>query len=238
MPGKSRVSRARRNQRAMNRRYRKYKPRPKLPLAGFPKQKMVRLRFVKEVEIVTPSTGLSNSVPFVANGAYDPYYPIGGHQPKGFDQWMAVYSHFNVVGSKIHVKMVGTGQDNFCWGVARTSAPNELKDKSLPYILEWRGNKSPNSYTVVGSENGGYANNPTKMNTTRIAKYSQKKQFGKNSTSTAELIGSATSNPAELSIFEVWQCPIQQQLSSKTADYVVVIDYLVLFTEPKILAQS
>ena len=218
--------------------HKKYKPRPKLPLAGFPKQKMVRLRYVQELEIVSPSTGLSNSIPFVANGAYDPFYPIGGHQPKGFDQWMSVYSHFNVVGSKIHVKMVGTGQDNFCWGVARTAAPNELKDKSLPYLLEWRGNKSPNSYTVVGSENGGYANNPTKMNTTRTALYSQKKQFGKNATSTAELIGSASSNPAELSIFEVWQCPIQQQLQSKTADYVVVIDYLVLFTEPKILAQS
>ena len=219
-------------------RKRRQNPRKILPLAGFPKQKLVKLRYVQELEIVTPTSGLSNSVPFVANGAYDPYYPIGGHQPKGFDQWMAVYSHFNVLGSKIHVKMVGTGNDNFAWGVARTAAPNELKDKTLPYILEWRGNKSPNSYTVVGSENGGYANNPTRMNTTRTARYSQKKQFGKNSTSTAELIGSDSSNPAELSIFEVWQCPIQQQLASKTADYVVIIDYIVLFTEPKVLAQS
>lgn len=218
------------------------KPRRKiprnLPLAGFPKQKMVRLRYVQEQEITTSPNGLSHSVPFVANGCHDPYYPIGGHQPKGFDQWMAVYSHFNVLGSKISVKMVGTGEDNFAWGVARTAAPNTLNGQTLEYILEWRGNKSSNSYVVVGSENGGYANNPTRMNTVKTARYSQKKQFGKNATSTAELIGSATSNPAELSIFEIWQCPINSQMASKTADYVVVIDYIVLFTEPKLLPQS
>lgn len=214
------------------------KPRRHLPLAGFPKQKLVKLRYVQEVEIVTPNTGVSKSIPFVANGCYDPFYPIGGHQPKGFDQWMSVYSHYNVLGSKINVKMVGTGEDNFAWGVARTATPNELEARSLEYILEWRGNKSMNSYTVVGSENGGYANNPTRMNTTRTATYSQKKQFGKNSTSTAELIGNNTTNPTELAIFEVWQCPINSHLSQKTGDYVVVIDYIVLFTEPKILDQS
>lgn len=219
-------------------RRRYYSPSPSLPLAGFPKQKMVRMRYVQEIEIVSPSTGLSNSIPFVANGCYDPFYPIGGHQCKGFDEWMSVYTKYNVLGSKINVKMVGTGQDNFAWGVARTPEPNTLKDKSLPYILEWRGNKSANSYTVVGSENGGYANNPTRMNKTRFAKYSQKKQFGKNSTSNADLVGTDTSNPNNLAIFEIWQCPIQQQLQAKTGDYVVVIDYIVLFTEPKILAQS
>ena len=209
-----------------------------LPLAGFPKQKMVRMRYVQELELTTAPTGLSKSLPFVANGCYDPYYPIGGHQPKGFDQWMAVYSHYNVVGSKISVKMVGTGEDNFAWGVARTAAPNTLDNQTLEYILEWRGNKSQNSYVVVGSENGGYANNPTRMNTLQTARYSQKKQFGKNATSTAELIGSVSSNPAELSIFEIWQCPINSHMSQKTGDYVVVIDYIVLFTEPKLLAQS
>ena len=209
-----------------------------LPLGGFPKQKMVRMRYVQEVEIVSPNTGLSKSTPFVANGIYDPFYPIGGHQPKSTDEWLSVYSKYNVVGSKISVKMVGTGQDNFAWGVARTATPNELNDKTLEYILEWRGNKSMNSYTVVGSENGGYANNPTKMNVTRTARYSQKKQFGKNSTSNADLTGTNASNPNELAIFEVWQCPINGQLQAKTADYVVVIDYIVLFTEPKILNQS
>ena len=217
-----------------------WKPRPRrtLPLAGFPKQKVVRMRYVQEVELVSPNTGVSKSIPFVANGCYDPFYPIGGHQPKGFDEWMSVYSKYNVLGSKMSVKMVGTGQDNFAWGVARTSAPNELDGRTLEYILEWRGNKSMNSYTVVGSENGGYANNPTRMNTTRRVKYSQKKQFGKNSTSNADLTGTNASNPNELAIFEIWQCPINGQLQAKTGDYVVVIDYIVLFTEPKILDQS
>lgn len=210
-------------------------PRKYLPLAGFPKQKVVRLRYVKEIEIVTPNTGLSKSLPFVANGMYDPYYPIGGHQPKGFDQWMTVYNHYNVLGSKISVKMSGTGQDNFAWGVTRTPQPNELDGKTLPYILENRYNRG---YTITGTENGGYANNPTRINTTRHAVYSQKKQYGKNSTSTAELIGNDGTNPSEITCFEIWACPIQGQLATKTIDFVVTLDFIALLTEPKVLDQS
>lgn len=214
---------------------RKIKHHPDLPLAGFPRQKMVRMRYVQEIEIVTPVTGLSKSLPFVANGMYDPFYPIGGHQPKGYDQWMAVYNHYNVVGSKITVKMSGTGQDNFAWGVCRTPAPNEMDNKSLEYILENRYNKG---YKIVGSENGGYANNPTRMNTTQTAIYSQKKQYGKNATSNAALTASAAANPAEITTFEVWACPIQTQPQAKTADFVVVLDFIALLTEPRVLGQS
>lgn len=214
---------------------RKLNPRRSLPLAGFPKQKLVRLRYVQELEVVTPATGYSKSLPFVANGMYDPYYPIGGHQPKGFDQWMTVYNHYNVVGSKISVKMSGTGQDNFIWGVTRTPQPNSLENQTLEYILENRYNKG---YTITGTENGGYANNPTRINTIRTATYSQKKEYGKNATSTSELIGNDGANPSDITCFEVWVVPIQGQTSSKTVDFIVTIDFIALLTEPKVLDQS
>lgn len=216
-------------------RRRRYNQTPSLPISGFPKQKVVRLRYVQEITLTTPSiTGLSKSIPFVANGLYDPHHPasVTDHQPKGFDQWMALYSHYNVLGSKCFMRMVGSGNDGFLWGVTRTSSPNELDGKSLEYILESRMTKG---YAIAG----GYArNNNMPTSTTRIAKYSQKQQFGKNATSTSELIGTSSQNPAELSVFECWMVPAASSASSYSANFIITIDYIALFTEPKILPQS
>ena len=43
---------------------------------------------------------------FVANGAFDPNLTGVGHQPRGFDQFMAGYETFTVTGSKISVNFV------------------------------------------------------------------------------------------------------------------------------------
>lgn len=191
------------------------------------------MRYVQELQISTPAvTGVSKSLPFVANGCFDPYYPLGGHQPKGFDQWMAVYSHYNVVGSKINVKCVSSGYTHFAWGVCRTPASTEMNGKTLEYILENRYQK--NAKYISGNNN----QNVNANNDSRVAKYSQKKQYGKNSTSMAELIGDNSKNPDEKTFFEVWACPIGADAQSKILDFVVVIDYIVLFTEPKVLTQS
>lgn len=211
-----------------------YKPRASrgLPLTGFPKQKVARLRYVQDITLTTPGAGLSKSIPFVANGCYDPYYPIGGHQPKGFDQWMSVYANYNVLGSKCNVRMINSGTDGFCWGVGRTPTPNELDQKSLEYILECRMNKG---FATAGSYQ---RNNNMPTSTTRYAKYSQKKQHGSNSTSSTNLIGTNGSNPSELTIFELWMCPPSTDTATKSASFIVTIDYIVLFTEQRILTQS
>ena len=217
---------------------RKSRPVKSLPLTGFPNQKMVRLRYVQELQIVTPVSGLSKSLPFVANGCYDPYYPIGGHQPKGFDQWMAVYAHYNVLGSKINVKAASANSqtdvnaNGFAWGVCQTPASTELDGKSLEYILENRYQRNPQ---YVGTHSGASIR---QTNTGRTTTYSQKKTYGKNSTSTAELIGDNGKNPDDKTFFEVWMCPINGSTHAKTMNYVVTIDYIVLLTEPKVLTQS
>ncbi len=228
MPPRRRRSRKIQKRRRPRRKYNG----PSLPLTGFPKQKVVKMRYVQEVLLSTPGAGLSKSIPFVANGVYDPYYPIGGHQPKGFDQWMALYSNFNVLGSKCNVRLLQTATQDFCWGVGRTPTPNELDNKSLEYILECRMNKG---YSISGSYS---VNNNMPSSTTRSIKYSQKKQHGMNSTSTKELIGTASNNPSELTIFEVWAAPSQNDMESKIIKFIVTIDYIVLFTEQKVLAQS
>lgn len=226
----------RRNGRRPIRRRRRFKKKiASLPLTGFPKQKVVRLRYVQELTITTPSsTGLSKSLPFVANGIYDPYYPasVSSHQPKGFDEWMQLYCHYNVLGSKCTMRMVGSGNDGFLWGVTRTPQPNDLDGKSLEYILEARMTKG---YAIAG---GYQRNNNMPTSTTRRATYSQKGQFGKNSTSMSQLIGTASSNPSELQLFECWMVPAAGAAAACSANFIITIDYIVLLTEQRILPMS
>lgn len=212
---------------------RRNRPKKTLPLGGFPKNKVVKLEYVQELQLTTPSTtGLSKSLPFVANGCYDPYYPIGGHQPKAFDQWMAVYSHFNVLGAKIRVKCVSTGYTHVSWGVCRTPAPTEMNGRTLEYLMENRYQK--NARFISGSNNVNIQMN----NKALTATYSQKGIYGANATGNANLVGSISANPTDQQYFEVWACPIGADSQSKILDFIVELEYIVLLTEPKVLAQS
>lgn len=208
----------------------KRKSTPPLPIGGFPKNKMVKLRYVSEC--VVTCSGLSNSHSFSANGMYDPDITGGGHQPKAFDEWMAVYNHYNVVGSKVSVKLVSPhGADGYIWGVTRTPSPNQLQSKLLTYCLE---NRYTRGYRAIGINPGqrALANRPF------TAKYSQKSQFGQNSSQKTNLTGDAGANPAEQSYFEVWIAPINNIPTNQTASFIVTIDYIALLTEPRVLAQS
>lgn len=204
-----------------------------LPLTGFPKLKVVKLRYVQEITLTSVAGGLSHARAFSANGLHDPDHALGGHQPKGFDQWMSLYAHYNVLGSKCRMRAAGTGSDAFCWGVARTAAPGEMDAKTLPFILECRMNKG---YAV----SGGYQRSNS-MNTASVksSTYSQKKQFGPNSTGRDSLRGQSGANPAEDIMFEPWICPSGGALAAVvTGKFIITIDYIVLFSEQRVLSQS
>lgn len=216
-----------------NSKNRKNNPKKSLPLAGFPNTKMVKLRYVDELRVSTTlGSANSKSLPYVANGMFDPYFPIGGHQPKGFDQWMAVYSHYNVVGSKISVKLASSTSNNVAWGVCRTPTSGTMNNHSLTYLLENRYQKNVRYISW---------NNNTNMNLNNkalTASYSQKKVFGGNSAQKGDLTGSIEANPTERQYFEIWVAPIQGDTGIKTLDFIITIDYIALFTEPKVLQQS
>lgn len=79
-------------------------PRNKL---AFPQSMSTMLRYVEKINM--GSIGATGNViqnQFIANGAYDPNYTGTGHQPRGFDQFMAGYETYTVTGSKISVNFV------------------------------------------------------------------------------------------------------------------------------------
>ena len=60
------------------------------------KTSSVVMRYADSVTLNPGISGIPATVVLRANGMFDPDAGIGGHQPKGFDQLMAMYEHYHV----------------------------------------------------------------------------------------------------------------------------------------------
>lgn len=80
-------------------------PRNKL---GFPDRMRTKLRYTERLDFEpTGTTAVVNT--FRGNGMYDPLFDTGGHQPRGFDDYMDVYGQFTVLASTISVNAMYEG---------------------------------------------------------------------------------------------------------------------------------
>lgn len=69
---------------------------------GFPQSMSTQLRYCDAIDF-SPNSATISLHTFLANGLYDPDTQIGGHQPRGFDEFMEVYKKFTVKGSRIAI---------------------------------------------------------------------------------------------------------------------------------------
>lgn len=65
----------------------------------FPDRMFTKLSYCDGLTL--SSTSAPVGYVFRGNGAYDPYYAAGGHQPRGFDEYTNIYTKFTVLGSAI-----------------------------------------------------------------------------------------------------------------------------------------
>lgn len=92
-------------------------PRSLVP-RGMPRSMIVTLKYYEAVA-VNPVSGAISVFSIRANSCFDPYVPIGGHQPKGLDQYFALYDNAVVVASKISIKLVSaTAGDMGIFGIS------------------------------------------------------------------------------------------------------------------------
>ena len=80
-------------------------PRNKL---GFPQQIKTTLRYAMRTEFALPTNG-TYTCKLRANDLFDPEFALGGHQPRGFDDFMNIYDKFTVTGSKITASFMYEG---------------------------------------------------------------------------------------------------------------------------------
>lgn len=195
------------------------------------KSQITKLTFSEQIAL-DPGTGLVASASYNAGSCFDPRVNIGGGQPRGFDQWMAFYSHFVVLGSKIKCTFQTTGlqpsDGNGIVGIyLKAGSVSEIL--TIPDLIE-----NPNTVHKPVGPVGGY-------NSTAIVTktYSAKRFLGRESVlSDPALKGSTTADPTESAFYEVCAGPSNTGDNLGSVRVLVEIEYIVAFIEPKNLSSS
>lgn len=190
-------------------------------------RQIVKLRYSEDVNI---SAGIGlGSYDFRANSIFDPNLTGVGHQPIGHDQWAVFYDHYVVLGAKIRVTLTqsATGAIDTCFfSLALQDTTNTMTSQTQ--IRE----QPRTAWTLIQTP---YAGNASR---TLSKKFSAKRFFGSKSVVTWDKLGAQMgANPTEDAIFRVF---FQNMTGTSSISLIanVVIDYIVLLTEPKVLNQS
>lgn len=192
---------------------------------GFPKSKLVKLRYNQTVSI-NPGAGSAQAYAFRTNSIFDPDQTGTGHQPMGHDLWANVYDHYCVVGSRIRATFVpvnaGTGQ--CCFGIRLDDDGSSSSIYVTDYIESGQSvyRLQPDNYLVTKPQS--------------LSKgWSAKKWFGvKNIGDNISRIGAPFgSNPSDQAAFILWAGPVDESADLGAWNITVTIEYSVLLTEPK-----
>lgn len=204
--------------------------------SGFPGRNIVRLRYAERIDIAPAAPASFGFHNFCANGIWDPNITGTGHQPMGFDQWAGFYNHYVVIGSKITVKwQLGTPNE----GLNVIFVGTKITDDAGPIITT--GNLFENlsergfSYKMFNPNS-----NMIRPVTTRSS-YSPKKFFNvANVKDNFDRLGAlVTANPTEQAVYQLWYANSRDvSLGGVLMQAFVTIDYIVMFSEPKDIAQS
>lgn len=194
--------------------------------SGMPTQKVAKLRYSENV-LITSSTGILTETLFRANSIFDPNQSGAGHQPMGHDQWAALFNHYVVLGSKIRVSVVNndTTKEPANVGVYLSDGKTLSYTQANEYIEARKG-----QYRTI---------DPSNTRTIIINnKFSAKRFFNVKDVkdNIDRLGGTMGSNPGDDAYYHVWY-----QVMTGNSDSIrlqIVIDYIVLFSEPKELGQS
>lgn len=196
--------------------------------APLPTKFATKMRYNQSV-VLSPTAASTPALHvFRANSLYDPDYTGIGHQPRGFDQLMALYDHFVVVGAKITVTFIGQNNNNsnFICGIS-LAADNPILGSRNDYM------EYPNTSHAIVTNTAATTGKRT------ISKVFSNKFLGRSKPlSDSQLKGSAAGNPEELAYFHVWAAKNDGAVADPTVECEIVIDYLAVLIEPKNPSQS
>jgi len=203
--------------------YRKYYPKPRKMLSiGFPKKMITKVRYVTHITLNPGAAGTAAHHIFKANGLFDPDITGVGHQPMTFDQYMAVYDNYTVIGSKIRATFINES-DDYSYFVGGALKRETTTVANVEELIE----QGQVKYRTVTEQPAGKPNNVITLN------YSAKKFHKiKSLLNESMLRGDDGHNPTEGAYYHIWAA------DSSTDDppiikVLVQIDYIVAFINPK-----
>lgn len=194
------------------------------PVSPIPQRKVVTLRYAESNVSLDPAAGIPADYFFRANDLFDPNYTGAGHQPLGFDQWMALYTKFSVLNSKITVKFTnGADATTADWivMVRRTTTPtssttNEILESNA---CSWTAKERENVVTLVNA-------------------YSFKQEHKGLGLEDGTMFGTNSASPTNEQYFHVSAINAVTTIDVTPLIATVVIEYETMFFDPRVLSTS
>lgn len=202
---------------------------------GFPKTQRVKLRWSYFAPL-TINAGTPAAVNIRANGPSDPNADIGGNQPRAFVEWSNFYNKYTCVSSRIHMRLLDrdtgtgvTGTVTGLFGIALrdttnvvTAVETYIEDDKAKYkgFDSWHANAQVSNYVDV-------------------AKHFTVKDI-LDDDSLQGTTGTLSSVPPTQQAY--WKCWATQSPASGASAQIfvaeIMVEYDVVFTDPKDLASS
>lgn len=207
----------------------------KLVRSGFPAQCTVKLAYCDSISL-DPIAGPDQFVYYIfrANSCYDPDYTGTGHQPMGFDEYMKLYDHYQVKWSSIKVTnmpLKAVGNDTpVIWGVHISDAAGAIPSMNNVNMLMEQRNTGP--FRI-----GGLRDNTTNTRMNTIKRTCNIRKFT-GTTDNTLLRGDSLGNPAEDVLYTIWATARSSPFNPGAEQFEVHMEFIVTFTEPKLMQQS
>lgn len=212
---------------------------------GFPKTLMCKHRYYTEIELVKPTVQSISQYRFRANNMYDPDWESNqipdyktNHQPMGYDEMSRYYKKVIVIGSKITCYPIDMASNGYVgqYGLALENNPSELTGKTNARLIEsgvkfsrfqsFRANTGGNKYKLTKS-------------------FSAKKYFNaKSIVGQSEYEQSVTQpddpdDSSKNAYYILWAANTDQAIDQiQRQGWIVIIEYIALWSDPNILDQS
>lgn len=204
---------------------------PRTSLLG--NNKLVKLKYHAGLLLQSDIVGTPDSHLYSCNGMFDPDITGGGHQPRGFDQLMALYDHYVVLTSKCVATFMQT-----------TGIPSQLDSLSQSVGIVLRDNASflTNQNAILEDRNVSWrclsaftGGNPIRV----VKSFSARKYLGRASPlSDHQLKGNSLTNPVEQAYFQVFVAPIGVNQNMGSVQVSVDLTFVAMLIEPKQPAES
>lgn len=196
--------------------------------SGMPQSRRVSLRYCTNI-VLTSTMGTLSKHYFRATSLFDPDQTGTGHQPMGYDQMGALYNHYVVLGSKITVRAMPDQNGDVNTAVFGVYTSD---DTSTPY----------SDYTgFIEAKRGAYKCLTNQRNQQTIKyKFSTKKFFNIKDVADnrANIGASIGSNPTEEAYFILYYQNLETPGETSEHNFLVTIDFIAEYSEPKDLTQS
>lgn len=188
-----------------------------------PQNQKVTFTYYEYISLSPGAAGVPAEYVFSANGIYDPNVTAAGHQPRGFDQLMALYDHFTVIGSSINI--TASNKDSTGAQLIGVYVSDNPTTAGVPDdIME----KRVIAYKALAQNSGGPSNGTICMN------LNPNTYLGRpNPLSVDTLRGNVSANPSEQVYFILFAMPMAEGVDEDQIHCHVRIEYTAILTEPK-----